>query len=364
MYRMGSYDEREKFLKDAAERVPGEEFSLTVRELLSYWNVHRRGSTIVGQIRRALKKYKLEAVPDFEYGWIDNTILLRPIAKKTVSVKPSEDDELDSASDPTAGSLKVGALGAATRGVDAVIYVSPSARLDEAQALMLRYDFSQLPVLSGPRDIRGAVSWESIAIQKMHNPDADLRDCIVDMHVVSIDSDLLPLIPEIITRGYVAVTSSDEKLSGLVTTADISTEFLDMAGPFLLMGECEKHLRRIVEANFTSGQIISAKNQTDTNRQVQSASDLSFGELVRLFEDPERWSTFRWQAERKVFLAALEEARTLRNEIMHFSTDPIDSTSLENLRHLVRWLKIIVATHPAETPAPTTNDPIEAIMQE
>ena len=37
--------------------------------------------------------------------------------------------------------------------------VQPDETLEKAQALMSANDFSQLPVLAGPRDLKGAVSW-------------------------------------------------------------------------------------------------------------------------------------------------------------------------------------------------------------
>jgi len=223
-----------------------------------------------------------------------------------------------------------------------------SEDLAVAQALMLRNDYSQLPVTSGPRSIRGAISWESIAIKRMHKPKATLAECMVEMHQVPLDRDLLPLIPDIINRGYVGVLAKDGTLSGIVTTADISEEFLEMAGPFLLIGECERHLRTIVEHNFSSEEIKAARNDADASREVESTSDLSFGELSRLFEDQQRWPKLGWEADRRVFLASLDEARKLRNEIMHFSTDPVRPEDLGRLRHLVRWLKVICASQTAE----------------
>lgn len=334
------------FLADAASRKPGDEVAITVRDFLGHWGVRRRGASIVAQIRQDLAANELTTSPDFEYGWIDNTIRLTPQGERNSTPEDSA-AKSDAAADPTAGTLKIGALSAATR--QPVVVVDLSEDLAVAQALMLRHDFSQLPVTSGKRSIRGAVSWESIAIKRMHKPDATLSECVVEMHQVTLDQDLLPLIPDIINRGYIGVVAKDKTLSGIVTTADISEEFLDMAGPFLLIGECERHLRSIVEHNFTLQEITGARSEIDGARTVESATDLTFGELARMFEDQRSWARLGWEAERKVFVASLEEARKLRNEIMHFSTDPVLPSDLEGLRHLVRWLKVICASQVRET---------------
>lgn len=61
-------------------------------------------------------------------------------------------------------SLRVGSLASANAGVGSVRLDDP---LERAQALMMRSDYSQLAVQSGPRDLRGAISWESIAQAKI-----------------------------------------------------------------------------------------------------------------------------------------------------------------------------------------------------
>src|SRR5947207_1706486 len=42
------------------------------------------------------------------------------------------------------------------------VTVQPNTPIDEAIALMLLHDYSQLPVISGDRTVKGMVSWRSI----------------------------------------------------------------------------------------------------------------------------------------------------------------------------------------------------------
>ncbi|MFC0050942.1 CBS domain-containing protein [Streptomyces actinomycinicus] len=56
--------------------------------------------------------------------------------------------------------MTVGTLPSALAGV---ISVKPTATFEEVITLMVLHDFSQLPVLAGPHNLRGSVSWKSIA---------------------------------------------------------------------------------------------------------------------------------------------------------------------------------------------------------
>lgn len=153
----------EEFLDNAASRPPGKEVSLSIRDLIAKWGAQRRGYWYVWQIKQDLQQSDLQTVPSFETGWIDNNIRLVPIRKKTTAGDPrvdgvSEDQQTTSTTTGTA--LKVGSLKSAAGGV---VSVRQSDSLELAQSLMMKSDFSQLPVMSSDRDLIGAVSWESIA---------------------------------------------------------------------------------------------------------------------------------------------------------------------------------------------------------
>lgn len=318
---------------------------MPVREFIAHWYAERRGTWVIESIRQDLERHGVTTRPSFEYGYLDNYIRIGPAEVDSVK-EPQEEPAKESESagsdvtSPTVGALVVGQLPAATSNV---VHVNSGDSLQRAQSLMIQNDFSQLPVLNGPRNILGVVSWESIAVQLMHNPNATLKDCIVPVNEVRLDDDLLPQIPQIVFSGYVLVLALDGQISGIVTTADLSQEFLTMAGPFLLIGECERHLRSIVAKSFDMDSIIAARDPSDSKRSVENVSDLTLGEIVRLFEQSSQWDKLQWHIDRGVFVESLNEARELRNEVMHFSTDPIEEERLVRLRNLIRWLKVLAA---------------------
>ena len=171
--------------------------SLSIRELLSYWGARRRGFWIVEMIERDLAKSGLTTDPPFTDGWIDQKVRLR---RAVVEVE-QEESLAEPKDQPTPrSSLRVGNLESAGGGVVAV----PSEdTLMKAQSIMMKFDFSQLAVMSGHRDLKGAVSWESIA-QALLKGDAErVADATVRAQVVQSDDDLISQIPTIIESDFV-----------------------------------------------------------------------------------------------------------------------------------------------------------------
>lgn len=203
---------------------------MSIRQLLHYWDAKRRGYWITDEIKHDLTAAKLATNPPFTEGWIDSMIALIPIAQPSPKPDQTAVQSMDLTSDtPVQVSLRVGSLASANADV-------ASVRLDDslerAQALMMHNDYSQLAVQSGPRDLRGAISWESIAQAKIRTADAELRDAVFTPEVVGINDDLLARIPLIAAASFVFVQSVDRRICGIVTTADLSLEFATLAKPF------------------------------------------------------------------------------------------------------------------------------------
>jgi CBS domain-containing protein len=327
------------FPTDAAGRSPGSEVSLSIRDFIAVWGAKRRGYWYVQQIRDDLEASGLVTVPSFETGWIDNHIRLVPVVVVAPDAADSHSVESpQTTADLQAVALTVGSLESSSTGI---VAVCRDDSLSKAQSLMMQSDFSQLPVMQGKRKIYGAVSWESIAQARMHNAGASLRDCMVPPDVVGINDGLIDHIPKIAERGYVFVKDVEECITGIVTTADLSVAFLALAGPFLLIGEVERRLRRIAALAFKPDVLRDMRDPNDTKRQIKGAEDLTLGEYIRLFESKERWAELGWDVDREVFIDSLETLRELRNEVTHFNPDPIEPESLSKVRNLSKWLTLL-----------------------
>jgi CBS domain-containing protein len=333
-----------QFLSDAAARERPSLVEIPIRELVLRWGHKRRGNSVVNGIARDLKKAGLTTEPDFTQGWIDAVVTLVPrrLLKPIASSADTKPDGIGTAEEerPVPGevTLVVGSLRSANQPVSSVALDST---LLQAQSLMMKNDFSQLAVMSDRRNLRGAVTWESIAQTSMRMAKPQVRDCVIPAELVRFEDDLIQHIPQIVRSGYVFVQRPDRTISGIVTTADISEEFGRRATPFFLIGEIERRLRRAVDHIFTPAELANIRDPRDTTRDVESASDLTIGEYIRLLENPSNWSKTGWQAERSIFIEALQSVREIRNEVLHFSPDPLDEDQIGELRSFIRWMKFL-----------------------
>jgi CBS domain-containing protein len=335
----------------AGERVE----SITVRELLHWFGAERRGFYIVRQIRGALEGAGLVTVPDFESEYIDSYVSLALAADKDgvsqlnfeTSRQPASEatappDEtltpMSGGADPT---IRIGMLAAAnTR----LVSVRPDGEIKEALTLMLLNDFSQLPVMQNARSVKGIVSWATIGkCLLLQTGKTSVRDCLVQAQEVSADDSLFDVIDRIIRYEYVLVRGKDDTVTGIVTTADLGSQFRQLGEPFLLLGEIENHLRRIVDGRFSTEELRTALNPQDKNRTVSTVADLTFGEYVRLFESPNAWARLSLPVDRSAVARRLDEVRRIRNDVMHFDPDGISTEDLMVLRKVAQFLQTLRA---------------------
>jgi CBS domain-containing protein len=250
-------------LENIASRVrSGETPVATVRELLAFFDAQRRGSNVVWFIRQALREHRLATYPDFEQTYIDAPIEFRalPVEEQPVGniavaandqAAPSEESETisrvvvgGSIADPVA---RVSMLAAANR---SPVAVTRDAEIAEAFTLMLMHDFSQLPVMQNERNVDGIISWKSLgAARALNRANSHVRDCMENVEILGHDTPLFDAIEIIARREVVLVRDAERRISGLVTTSDISLQFRSLAEPFLLLGEIENHIRRLIDGN-------------------------------------------------------------------------------------------------------------------
>jgi len=329
--------EAHDLLERAVQSAATNPVELTVRELLGHWGAKRRGYWIVETITQDLAENGLSTDPPFEDAWIDEQVKLVKAKGHITTTAPPVASGVAGEPGPAAA-LRVRHIQSSKR---TVVSVPPDAALSLAQALMLKNDYSQLAVMSGPRSLRGAVSWKSIAQAQLRDQGCSLGDTIIPAVPVNLDDELLPLIPTIVEREFLFVLAQDNTVGGIVTMADLSLEYNQLARPFFLIGEIERRLRRAISDNFDQEALHNVRDPGDSGREVASAEDLAFGEYKRLLEKPDNWQRLQWNVDRTVFISTLDEVRTVRNEVMHFSPDPIDEEQLTMLTNFIRWVKVL-----------------------
>jgi hypothetical protein len=136
------------------------------------------------------------------------------------------------------------------------------------------------------------------------------------------------------------IRDTNNKISGIVTTSDLSLEFRQLTEPFLLLAEIENHVRSLIHrGGFTTEQLRTCCDPNDSDRAVNGVFDLTFGDYICLLEKKELWSQLQLSIDRAIFIASLDKVRVIRNDVMHFDPDGITESDLDALRKFVGFLQ-------------------------
>jgi CBS domain-containing protein len=327
---MAQYDEKLDAISAVLRRgvAPPPE---TVREVLRWFGAERRGYRVVRTIRRELKKRGLTTAPDFEYAYIDGRIELvsAPAPDGAQAVADAE----AVVTDPT---YRLARLESANR---TPLSIKPDASLRQAVTLMMTNDFSQLPVMATAREVKGMVSWKSIGNKlALGLPCVAVRDCTEPARIAKADDSLFSVLATIQEHDYVLVQAHDRTICGIVTASDVNDQFRLLAEPFLMVGEIEHGIRRLLHGKFTSKELEETKLPGDA-RPIEGVADLAFGEFIRLLEQETRWNRVKLAIDRVEFLSRLNKVREIRNDVMHFDPDGLDPSDMDLLRDFAVFLR-------------------------
>ena len=209
------------------------EYKITPRWLINSFGFENRTFGNRSIVSRFLEKNKVETDPDYTNAWIDGEIILRH--KKKAKSERTTDPVQRIKMIPAANTVPVS--------------IKTEATLVEATTLMRLHSYSQLPVISGQRLIYGYVSWETIGngIANGINSDKVLPYTSTEISILNYEAPLLEAIKIVISREFAVVQKNDYTISGIVTLADVSQQFLSIAEPFLLLEEIENHIRQILK---------------------------------------------------------------------------------------------------------------------
>jgi CBS domain-containing protein len=348
----------------------------TIRELLTWFGAKRRTLRNTARIKGALYDCDLHADTDISYVFMDYPIELRigkderdqqhsysafivslglddllPRSNEEPSAKiiafPGREDPLETRPVTTDPTYRIGKLPSAN---NRPVYVRPNDSLDIARTPMLANDFSQLPVMTNERDVKGVISWASMGARLAVSRECkEVRECMDEAYIIGDNTSLFDAIDTIVRCQYVLIQDSTRKISGIVTASDLSRAFGEYAEPFMLIEEVEKHLRSLImRSGFNKDDLLQAV-QEGRRSTVQNIYDLTFGDFISLLERPEPWSRVRLSIDRGEFISMLEDVRQIRNDLMHFNPDAPMAGYLDPVRKVAGLLQKLQRAWAPET---------------
>jgi len=305
------------------------EFKISPRYLVNSFGFEKRTSGNRAAINRFLEEQQLETEPDYTNAWIDGEVTLRH-KKKAKSKRTTDPIQ------------RIKLIPAANR---EPISVKKEASLVEATTLMRMNSYSQLPVVSGPRQVFGYVSWETIGngIANDVKSDKVLPFTSKEIAVLNYETPLLEAIRTVIEKEFAVVQKEDKTISGIVTLADVSQQFMSIAEPFLLLEEIENHVRHVLHGKLLIEEIVKHCAPNDPSRKIVHIDDLTFGEYLRIFEHPELWKKINLNVDKSHFVNHLDRVREIRNDIMHFEPEGITDAQLNDLKNMSKFMISISA---------------------
>ncbi|WP_329548256.1 hypothetical protein OG548_33640 [Streptomyces sp. NBC_01356] len=339
---------RHEFLKNARRMADeGNPVAISVRNLLDWWGAKSRGYVISQQIEADLANHDLITAPSFRKVSFGSTVQLVGASHEVEDAEVEEPTEsasvtvittkipLEVVEDELEVGLTVGNVDAALTGVT---FVSPNSNFDEAITQMVINDFSQVAVLSGKHNLRGAVTWQSITRARHANPSATFADAIISAQSVSYDHELIDILPVLTDRDFVFVLNDKKEVAGIVTTADVVNAYGELAIPFFLIGELDQRLRQVISRNFDLEDVKDQCN-SDGRKPITTFDDLAFGDYQWVLQNPKSWTTLGWPLDGAVFSSRLEEIRIIRNDVMHFNPDPPGPDAVQKIRNMIKLIR-------------------------
>lgn len=299
---------------------------VTPRELINHYGYQRRSWGICQHIVEQLQKQELELSSDPYSEWIEAHIELRHKAVATTKV---DDDAIRRVKSMEAANHKP-------------TYVDRNDSIEHAITLMMQNDYSQLPVVSGgERTLIGYISWKTIGLANWKGVKGDTVEAFMSDQITSIrrTTSLLRAIHIVAEKEFVVVLNEDKTMNGIITTADIASEFFSItqAEAFLLLEQIELQIRKLINR----GGILLEELQkvcAEEGREVNCIDDLTFGEYIRVIDDSKNWKKIGIKSEKGAFIAFLNQIREIRNDVMHFEPDGIKKEKIEDLRNMARYL--------------------------
>ena len=294
--------------------------TLTPREFTSWFGYARRGPVFDQQVREKLASFGLRTEPDFGDASVDQSI---SIFDSSISESPPD------------ATLYVHTLEAAN---NKPCSVKPDDELSKAITTMASNDYSQMPVMTTPRQLKGIITWKSIGSSARIMGDRVRHFMDTSVHVIDGRRPLFEAVDIIAEHGYVLVRGRDSSITGIVTATDLNNRLLQLTEAFLLVGEIESHIRRIIHGRFTREEVVAATH-FDNRTAINHIGDLNFGDYCRILEKQELWQKLDLQDDRDTFVRQVDEIRLIRNDVMHFNLGRSSENAISRLRTLAPFFR-------------------------
>jgi len=237
-----------------------------------------------------------------------------------------------------------------------VVTITTADKVRTAVGLMIKHDFSQLPVINERSgEVDGVISSDSIVRSLYHLTGPSTQDknvidvmelrvsqCIEEAPVHTEKSDMLAMGRTLADVPYVLV-GKDGGLVDILTHSDIVYLFRELAAHFLAIGTIEQKLRSLIARVLDTQELLTeaADNAFSYRKEARShaLADMTFDDYRLLIMNKHNWPKFEpLLGNRQATQNRLLKLRDLRNDLFHFRLHILNAEQRDFIQNTVHWL--------------------------
>lgn len=247
-----------------------------------------------------------------------------------------------------------------------VVSVALGSSFKDALGIMVKHDFSQLPVVDASGRYVGIVSEHGIVtyLQRANLNSDVLKELIdrwyEDSNSVSLDADIGQVLDRLKeNNGAVVVVDVHHQPIGVVTYDDFSKFLGSYAYGFMLLEYIERTLRRYVESEYPDPETRYTKipmpekaHRAKSEQATGDSDNIEDGTAASVRSDGKptlqnyvdciksNWKDFkRYFGDRQLYSHALGGVSEIRNNAMHFHRDKLSADETQKLEEAAKYLR-------------------------
>ena len=231
-----------------------------------------------------------------------------------------------------------------------VLTVKKDTKVRDALSLMVKNDFSQLPIIDESGELTGIITEQSIISTYFHTAgtvsilELGVDNCQAKAYTLAEDRDVFEAL-DMLKNAYAIIIVNEKKPIGILTAYDTTHFFRDLSEGLILVEDIEVTLRQYIESVFVTENSMQAAllqafrpDRQDPTRPAKEYDELSFGDHLQLITTEHNWEKFAPYLEPKdMFLQLMNQVGQIRNQLAHFRgrIEPLQYDALTRSRD---WL--------------------------
>lgn len=238
-----------------------------------------------------------------------------------------------------------------------ITVVRKTDQIVDALDLMIKHEYSQLPVVDEKNLLLGMITHEGImrAIRSF-NTTLDrllVRDALISAPSYFREDDLFDLLDELKNTNAVIIIEPGGFVVGIVTSYDTSEFLRDRTEDLMHIEDIEFTIKELLKEMYagkgewasdkfrlSATELYELRSEQLGSRKPKAFEDLTLADYINLLVSKETWEFFApiLAIQKESLCELLEKVRQTRNDLAHFRGE-ISARSRDELKYCANWLR-------------------------